>query len=70
MEDFFLEKSHEIITTKNKFPFYSLEDIKFRITRDLFLNKIKYEEIMNRMLSQKNVNTKNILSISYINKKN
>ncbi len=69
MEDFFLEKSHEITTRKNKFPFYSLEDIKFRITRDLFLNKIKYEEIMNRMLSQKNVNTKNILSISYINEK-
>jgi peptidoglycan/xylan/chitin deacetylase (PgdA/CDA1 family) len=51
---------NKISSTKNKFPFYSIEDIKFRLVRDNFLNKTKYEEIMFLMIKEKNLNYKEI----------
>ena len=55
---FFDENNDKISSTKDKFPFYSIEDIKFRLVRDNFLNKTKYEEIMFLMIKEKNLNYK------------
>tara|TARA_B100000029_G_scaffold423883_1_gene431315 strand:- start:95 stop:1027 length:933 start_codon:yes stop_codon:yes gene_type:complete len=57
---FFDENNDKISSAKDKFPFYSIEDIKFRLVRDNFLNKTKYEEIMFLMIKEKNLNYKEI----------
>ncbi len=57
---FFDENNDKISSVKDKFPFYSIEDIKFRLVRDNFLNKTKYEEIMFLMIKEKNLNYKEI----------
>ena len=43
------------MTTINKFkyPNYSLEDLKFKLTRDVFLKKKEYEKIMQTMMKEK-----------------
>ena len=53
LKKFFDENNDKISSTKDKFPFYSIEDIKFRLVRDNFLNKTKYEEIMFLMIKEK-----------------
>jgi len=58
LKNFFDENNDKIRSTKDKFPFYSIEDIKFRLVRDNFLNKTKYEEIMFLMIKEKNLNYK------------
>tara|TARA_E500000331_G_C16976485_1_gene591605 strand:+ start:11 stop:628 length:618 start_codon:yes stop_codon:yes gene_type:complete len=51
---FFFEKnSDKIKETKIKFSHYSIEDIKFRLVRDVFLNKVQYEETMFLMFKDK-----------------
>ena len=57
--NFFFEKNiNKINKIKNKFPFYTTEDIKFRIVRDNFLNKSQYEENMLKMFKAKKLNHK------------
>tara|TARA_B100000579_G_scaffold146651_1_gene118995 strand:- start:328 stop:1296 length:969 start_codon:yes stop_codon:yes gene_type:complete len=58
LKNFFNENNDKILSKKEKFPFYSIEDIKFRLVRDNFLNKSKYEEIMFLMIKEKNLNYK------------
>ena len=58
LKNFFDENNDKIRSTKDKLPFYSIEDIKFRLVRDNFLNKTKYEEIMFLMIKEKNLNYK------------
>jgi len=58
LKNFFDENNDKIRSTKDKFAFYSIEDIKFRLVRDNFLNKTKYEEIMFLMIKEKNLNYK------------
>ena len=58
LKKFFDENYDNISSTKDKFPFYSIEDIKFRLVRDNFLNKTKYKEIMFLMIKEKNFNYK------------
>ncbi len=58
LKKFFDENNENIRSIKDKFPFYSIEDIKFRLVRDNFLNKNKYEEIMFLMIKEKNLNYK------------
>ncbi len=60
LKKFFNKNNNKIRSTKDKFPFYSIEDIKFRLVRDNFLNKTKYEEIMFSMIKEKNLNYKKI----------
>jgi len=51
---FFFEKnSNKIKEYKIKFPIYSIEDIKFRLVRDVFLTKVQYEEVMFIMFKHK-----------------
>ena len=56
LNNFFDENLDKIKSSKDKYPFYSIEDIKFRLVRDNFLNKSEYEEIMFLMIKEKNLN--------------
>ena len=58
LKDFFKKNDHEIKYRKSKYPFYSIEDIKFRLVRNNFLTKNQYEEIMFLMFNEKNFDYK------------
>lgn len=52
--NFFFKKNRKTIELKKSlFSYYSKEDIKFRLVRDQFLTKEKYEKIMFHMMSEK-----------------
>ena len=55
---FFIDNSEKIKSTKIKFPFYSIEDIKFRLVRDIFLTKNQHDETMFSMIKEKQFNYK------------
>lgn len=60
----------KLITSKKKlFPFYSIDDIIFRIARDELLTKKKYSSIMKKIFLLKKFNPKKILKNIFINKK-
>tara|TARA_X000001036_G_scaffold273731_1_gene254267 strand:+ start:1458 stop:2387 length:930 start_codon:yes stop_codon:yes gene_type:complete len=56
---FFKNNNQKIKSFKIKNPFYSIEDIKFRFVRDIFLTKVQYEKIMLSMFKEKKFNYKN-----------
>ncbi len=58
LKTFFDKQSNNINKKKIKFPYYSKEDIKFRLVRDVFLTKIQYEKIMLLMFKEKKFNYK------------
>ena len=49
LNNYFNEKKNIIKKTKQEFPFYSLNDIRFRLVRDEILNKDEYRKIMFEM---------------------
>jgi peptidoglycan/xylan/chitin deacetylase (PgdA/CDA1 family) len=53
-EKIFKENTDEIELKRNKFPYYSTEDIKFRLIRDNYLTKLNYEKIMYLIMDKKN----------------
>ena len=65
---FFKKNNDKIKATKIKFPNYSLEDIKFRLVRDVFLTKENYEDIMFMMLKEKKVNYKDLFKDLFFQK--
>jgi len=58
LKTFFKDNNEKIKSTKVKFPFYSMEDIKFRLVRDVFLTKSHYEETMFLIMKEKQFNHK------------
>ena len=54
----FFDSNKDKIKEKNKHPVYSLDDIKFRLVRDIYLNKSEYEKIMFTMFKEKKFNYK------------
>ena len=56
---FFRDNEKIIQNSKSKFPFYSVNDIKFRLIRDKLLNKSDYKKIMFKMFEGKNFQPKN-----------
>lgn len=54
IDNFFVEQKNLIDEKKNKFPHYTIDDIKFRLVRDLFLSKEQYEQTMMKMIEKKN----------------
>ena len=56
LKHFFENNIDKIKEKKIKDPFYTIEDIKFRLVRDIFLSKIQYEEIMFLMFKEKKFN--------------
>ena len=58
LKSFFKKNIDKISEKKNKFPFYTIEDIKFRLVRDIFLSKSQYEENMFELMKANQVNNK------------
>ena len=58
LKSFFEKNSNKIKETKIKFPFYTIEDIKFRLIRDIFLTKSQYEENTFSLIKKKQLNYK------------
>jgi len=68
LNPFFNLNNNKIKKLKIKFPNYSIEDIKFRLVRDIFLTKNEYEKIMFKMLKEKNVDYKNLFKQLFFQK--
>ena len=68
LSDFFNKNLSEIKYRKYKYNFYSIEDIKFRLVRNDFLNKKEYEQIMFSMIEEKKINLKDVYKKLFITK--
>jgi len=62
LSNFFKNNEEKIKNNKIKFPNYSVEDIKFRLVRDIFLKKSDYENIMFLMINEKKFKYKKFYS--------
>jgi len=58
LKNFFENNNEKIQSTKIKFPHYSIEDVKFRLVRDIYLTKSQYEKIIFLMMKEKQFNFK------------
>ncbi len=54
LNSFFKHKKNFIIQRKKICPYYSTEDVKFRLVRDHFLSKKNYDSIMDKIMKKKN----------------
>ena len=68
LKTFFEDNNDKIKATKIKFPHYSIEDIKFRLVRDIFLTKSQYEETMLLMFKEKKFNYKDFFKKLFFQK--
>ena len=68
LETFFINNENKIKSLKKKFPHYTIEDIEFRLVRDIYLNKNSYEKIMLFMMKEKNFDYEQFYSKLYFNK--
>ena len=68
LKSFFKNNNNKISKIKNRLPTFSVEDIKFRLVRDIFLSKVKYEEIMFYMFNEKKFNFKDIINKLFFQK--
>jgi hypothetical protein len=53
LDDFFTSNNKNIKNMLTNFPFYSINDVKFRLVRNELLTKKKYDETMNLMFVEK-----------------
>ncbi len=58
LKPFFDKNYDKIKEYKINYPHYSIEDIKFRLVRDIFLTKIQYEETIFSIIKEKKFNYK------------
>ncbi len=65
---FFKDNNEKINENKLKFPHYTIEDIKFRLVRDIFLTKSEYEHTMFLMFKEKQFNHKEFFSKLFFEK--
>jgi len=65
---FFHKNKNEIKNRKLKFPFYSIEDIKFRLVRNIFLTKSQYEITIFKMFEKKQFEYKNLYKSLFFEK--
>ncbi len=54
LEEFYKDNNNTIKLITKRSPFYTENDIKFRLVRDKFLDNKKYDEIMNKIFLSKN----------------
>ena len=69
LNEFFKKNEDVIKKTKIKFPFYTIEDIKFRLIRNKYLTKKEYERNMSLMMKEKNFEPKSHFSHLSFDKK-
>ena len=67
LSKFFQEKDKSIKNIKIKFPFYSINDIKFRLVRDELLTKDNYKDIMCKMFYAKQFKPEDYYEILFLN---
>ena len=67
LNNFFKQNQTKIKDTKIKFPHYSIEDIKFRLVRDILLKKTDYEKTMFLMMNEKKFEPKKFYSNLFFN---
>ena len=68
LSDFFKSKKMKISSIKRRCPHYSYEDIKFRLIRDIYLDKTQYEKIMIDMMKERKFKFEKFYSILFFNK--
>ena len=66
---FFEDNEKTIRNIKLKYPFYSINDIKFRLVRNVLLSRKNYQEIMLKMFKEKNFEPKDYYEILFMNNK-
>ena len=69
LNEFFKKNEDVIKKQKIKFPFYTIEDIKFRFIRNKYLTKKEYERNMSLMMKEKNFEPKSHFSHLFFDKK-
>ena len=69
LSHFFKDNEEIIKNKKKKFPYYSIEDLKFRLVRDTLIDKSEYEKVMFNMMKEKNLNQKNFILRYFLMKK-
>jgi peptidoglycan/xylan/chitin deacetylase (PgdA/CDA1 family) len=69
LDKFFIENEDNIKNKKVKYPFYTIEDIKFRLIRDTYLTKEEYEKNMSLMMKHKKFEPKKHYSNLFFDKK-
>jgi peptidoglycan/xylan/chitin deacetylase (PgdA/CDA1 family) len=62
LTDFFSHHKNNILNKQKRYPFYTIEDIKFRLVRDRYLKKSDYKNILFNMMKEKKFEYKQILS--------
>lgn len=62
LNNFFINNKKKINLIKIKYSHYSIEDIKFRLVRDIYLTKKQYQKIMFLMMDKKKFNYKRYYS--------
>jgi peptidoglycan/xylan/chitin deacetylase (PgdA/CDA1 family) len=67
LNNFFQSKKKNIDLIKKKIPYYTLEDIRFRLIRDVYLGKNDYQKIMNHMMKEKNFEPEKFYPILFFN---
>ena len=65
LNSFFKQNEKKIFDTKSKFPFYSIEDIKFRLVRDHLITKKHYNNIIITMMDKKKFIPEDVFSILF-----
>ena len=66
---FFEDNEKTIRNIKLKYPFYSINDVKFRLVRNVLLSRKNYQEIMLKMFKEKNFEPKDYYEILFMNNK-
>ena len=66
---FFKEKNKTINDSLERYKFYSVNDVKFRLVRDLLLTSEEYNSIMSKMMDEKEFEKKKINETLFINSK-
>lgn len=69
LNSFFKKELSTLKKLKQKFPYYSINDLKFRITRDSLLTKSEYIKICFKMFDSKKFSYKKHLNKLYLSKK-
>ena len=70
LEKIFFSNKNKIYETKKLYPFYSLEDIKFRLIRDNYISHSVYNKIMISMFRSKKFKYKKFNKLMFMSKAN
>ena len=69
LSHFFKDNEEIIKNKKKKFPYYSIEDLKFRLVRDTLIDKSEYEKVMFNMMKEKKFKPEKFYSSLFFNEK-